>query len=214
MSKNEPLIVAISRQFGAGGAYIGERVAARMKALYVDHQIVEEAARKLKLTESEIKAKNIFEIPSWVKRIQSIGKEVGVYVPPALETPFHDEFYDAQVEVIKDIAQKQTCVFTGHGGIYHILRDHPNLLSVLLYASFDFRKARLNEIYKLSEKDTVKLIHRQDDEREKYLQALTGKDWRDVTNYHLCLNSGVLGMKATEEIIVQTINLRFGITIM
>jgi len=44
MDKASPFVITISRQLGSGGAYLGQRLAFRLNALYLDHQIVFEAA--------------------------------------------------------------------------------------------------------------------------------------------------------------------------
>jgi len=43
-----------SRQLGSGGAYLGQRLAFRLNALYLDHQIVFEAAKELKIPEEDV----------------------------------------------------------------------------------------------------------------------------------------------------------------
>jgi len=45
MTKISPYVITISRQLGSGGAYLGQRLAIRLNALYLDHEIVREAAQ-------------------------------------------------------------------------------------------------------------------------------------------------------------------------
>jgi cytidylate kinase len=49
-----------------------------------------------------------------------------------------------------------------------------------------------------------------DRERARYLKMLTGQDWLDARQYHLSLDTGVLGMEKSEEIILETFRVRFG----
>jgi cytidylate kinase len=49
-----------------------------------------------------------------------------------------------------------------------------------------------------------------DQERARYLKALTGLDWLDARQYHLSLDTGVLGLEKSEAIILETFHIRFG----
>ena len=40
--------------------------------------------------------------------------------------------------MLQDIAAKESCVMTGRSG-FHVFRDHPNHLSILIQASMPFR---------------------------------------------------------------------------
>ena len=54
MSKTPPYVITISRQLGSGAAYIGRRLALRLNALYLDHEIVRQAAQELKIPEEHV----------------------------------------------------------------------------------------------------------------------------------------------------------------
>ena len=49
MTKTSPCVITISRQLGSGGAYLGQRLAQSLKFLYLDHEIVHQAAEELKI---------------------------------------------------------------------------------------------------------------------------------------------------------------------
>jgi hypothetical protein len=41
------------------------------------------------------------------------------------------------------------------------------------------------------------------------LRTLTGHDWLDARQYHLCLDTGAVGLEKTEELIITAFQARF-----
>jgi cytidylate kinase len=54
MTEAVPYVITISRQLGSGGAFLGQRLAFRLNALYLDHEIVRQAAQELKIPEENL----------------------------------------------------------------------------------------------------------------------------------------------------------------
>ena len=134
---------------------------------------------------------------------------IGTYVPPALEMVTDETVHDTESEVIKRVAQEKSVLIIGRGG-FHILRQHPNHLSIYLHADITFRQQRVQKLYNVSGQQALKFIESVDKERARYLHALTGRDWTNALQYQLCLDTSVLGLDKAEEIIVDTVRARFG----
>ena len=209
MSQTEPYVISISRQIGCGGSYIGKRLASRLGILYVDREIITRAAQKLNVTEKEIIARNEKVTPLWRSMVEATlyGNPFG-YVPPPLNVPSDKELYQAEAEIIQDIARQASVVIIGRAG-YHTLRNHSRHLSVFLHADVAFREQRVQEIYHLSAAEARKQVQSTDSSRASYLHAKTGGDWVDARQYHLALDTGVLGLELVEEIIVTAVQARF-----
>ena len=211
MSTNLPLVVTISRLVGSGGDYLGHRLASHLKALYLDHEIVRQAAQKLKISEEYLETRDEKFTPFWTSMIESIGlKDYGVYIAPSLNLPNDKDIFNAEKEVILRVAEQHSAVIVGRAGSY-ILREHHNHISILLHASEDFRKKRLQELYNLTEKEAIQTLHSEDEKRAKYLHAFTGSDWSNARQYHLCLDTGIIGITESEEVILKTLQVRFGV---
>lgn len=102
--------------------------------------------------------------------------------------------------MIKELAQKESCVIVGRCASY-ILKDYPNVLSVFVHADEEFCLKCAMERNSMSEKEMLRYIERTDKYRSDYYFYHTGKKWADARNYDLCLNSGKLGFeKCVEEI--------------
>jgi len=213
MVQTDPFALTITRQLGSGAAYIGQKIAARLGALYLDREILEWAAQQLHVSPESLEPRDEALTPLWVSVVQSFAcASPGiVYAPPPLSQPTDKEVFEAEAQVISQVARAQSAVVVGRGGI-HALRDQPRHLSVFLHASEGFRLRRVEQVYHLSAEDARSAIEWRDSIRTRYHRMLTGRDWYDATQYDLCLDTGVVGIDASAELILSCLRRRFGVT--
>jgi cytidylate kinase len=210
MKETSPFVVTISRQVGSGGAYLGKRLAARLNVLYLDREIVSQAAKELKMPAASLETRDEKLTPFWQSLLESyVNITPTPYVPPPLHMPTDRKLYMTESDVITRIARRRSAVIVGRGG-YYVLRQHPRRLSVLLHADITFRQKRIQELYRVSAKEALKLIESVDKERERYLRAFTGQNCMDARNYHVSLDTSLVGLEAAEEIILVAFRARFG----
>lgn len=210
MENATPLVISISRQKGCGGAYLGQRLARALGILYLDQELVAEIAKKLGEPIEFVEAHDERVVSLWESMIESLSCSYPwSYTPP----PAHVAAYqvaEQESEAIMKIAYEKSVVIVGRGASY-LLRDHPKHVSVYLYASMQSRSQRVREIYNLPHQEAMKLIDKVDIERERYKKSLSGLDPRVATQYHIALDTGVLGLEKTEALILQYVHLRFGV---
>ena len=210
MTKTMPFVITISRQLGSGGAYLGQRLALRLNALYLDHEIVRQAAQELKIPEEHVAVRDEKVTSNWQSMLQSIAySNSWSYAPPALGILNDADLYKTESDIITRIANQRSAVIVGRGGHY-VLRNHPRCLNVFIHADPDFRQKRVEEVYNVSPEKAMKLMCSVDQERARYLRALTGQDWLDARQYHLSLDTGVLGLEKAEHIILETLQALVG----
>jgi cytidylate kinase len=210
MNNELPYVLTISRQLGCGGAYLGQRLAIRLNAVYLDHEIVRQAAQELKVSEEYLRHRDERVTSTWQSVLQSIAySNSWAYAPPPLDILNDEELYNVESDIITRVAKQRTAVIVGRGG-YYILRNHPRCLNVLLHAAIDFRQKRVEALYKVSPQKALKLINSVDQERARYLRAITGQDCMDARQYHLSLDTSVVGMEKAEHIILETLQAKFG----
>ena len=75
---------------------------------------------------------------------------------------------------------------TGRSG-FHVFRDHPNHLSILIQASMPFRVERIMRKQNMTEEEARKTIERVDKMRENYVKKYTGTSRYDTRNYQLVI---------------------------
>ena len=132
-------IIAISRQFGSGGAWIGRALAQRL-GYDADRDILAEASRRLNVETSELEPleERVRTFWSGIGRVLSRGAVDGPFMPPPLPSVSEVELFAAEREIIQTIADEGSAVIVGRGAA-HILRDRPDVLRVFLHAPFDTR---------------------------------------------------------------------------
>lgn len=186
-------IITISREFGSGGRTIGKKVAEKLGISCYDAELLQEIAKRSGFSEKYI-------------------KEAGEYTPGTFfATAFanrsfsptsEDMLWEVQYKVILELAEKEPCVIVGRCAD-SILRERTNCLKVFIYADMDFRAKRIVQEYGERTESPEQRLKDKDKRRAAYYRFYTDMKWGDVKNYHLTLNSGVLGIDQCVDIISQ-----------
>ena len=184
-------VITISREFGSGGRTIGKKVAEQLGIPCYDAEIIQEMVKETGFT------------PEYVK-------EAGEYTPGSfLSSAFsyllfgptnEDILWEHQYKVITELAQKGPCVIVGRCADY-ILQDKADCLKVFIHADMDFRAQRIVEVYGEREQSPEERLRDKDKRRAAYHRFYTDMKWGYAQNYHLTLNSGVLGIDQCVKII-------------
>ena len=124
-----------------------------------------------------------------------------------LEMPMNHRIFLAQFDAIRKIADKGPCVIVGRCADY-VLRDHDNVLNVFIKASMEERIKRITMLYDMDQMKAEETIRKADKQRATYYNYYATGTWGDVTNYHLCLDTGVMGIDGAVELIRSAVELR------
>ena len=90
----------------------------------------------------------------------------------------------------------------------YVLRDHENVLNVFIKASMEERVKRITKLYELDPMKAEETIRKADKQRATYYNYYATGTWGDVSNYHLTLDTGVLGVDGAVELIRRAVELR------
>jgi cytidylate kinase len=201
--KKKPyLIVTIARTMGSGGSFVGKRLATRLGCRYLDREILVEAAGRLKRDPEALESYDERHLSFWerTRMAYAFGAPDAPYAPPPV-TVDDMELFDTQKTIIRETVGRGPAVVVGRAG-YWILKGERGLLSVFLHAPMDQRIKRVRKVYKMASDDEAReIISQSDRQREHFIKACTGKDWKDPTNYHLCVDTHRLGTPTTIELI-------------
>lgn len=190
-------IIVIGRQFGSGGHEIGEKLAKELKIPFYDKRLVEDAAAELGINSTEAEPFDEKAISQFVIAYAARHKyEYSLYTGNYEEVST-DRLFQQQQKIIKELAKQGSCVIVGRCADY-ILRERGDVLSVFVSADFESRIERIMNKYHMSEKQAEKVILKKDKERKTYYKQHTGQKWGNSKNYHMVLNTGLLG---TDEIV-------------
>ncbi|GAB6106059.1 cytidylate kinase-like family protein [Fusibacter bizertensis] len=210
MVQGLPLVITINRQLGSGGAFLGRQLAEKLKMLYLDREIINKVAEELGTLPENLEWRDERIISKWQAIINSIGYSQSVlYSPAEYIMPSDKEIFKAESDIILKIANERSAVIIGRGSSY-ILQNHPNHVSIYLHANVEFRKQRVQEIYGVSSEDAIKSMESSDKFRARYIHELTGLEMNDARQYHLSIDTGVLGLEKAENLIYDYLRTRFG----
>lgn len=90
-----------------------------------------------------------------------------------------DKLWTIQYNIIQELAEKSSCVIVGRCADY-VLRDKADCLKVFIHSDLEHRAA--------------------------YYRFCTDMKWGRAQNYHVCLDSGELGIEKCVEIIYSSIS--------
>jgi len=201
------LIVTLNRQYGSGGKEVGVKLAKRLNLKVYDDEVLEAAAKKSGIRKEYFQKVDEKPTDSFLYALAMNSLSINSAVNPFDTTLSSDNLFNAQAEAIKDIANRESCIIIGRCADY-ILRNEPGCMSVFLCADMDKRVKRICKLYKLNEKEASKRIHSFDKKRESYYGYYAGKEWSSCTSYHLCVDTGVLGIDKAVDLISYYIDLK------
>ncbi len=181
-------IVTVSREFGSGGRTIARKAADLIGIPCYDQEIITNLARESKFTEDFVSAEIENVHSTWFA-----GFTTGIPTPS-------DTIWVAQCKVIKELAEKGSCIIVGRCADY-ILRGLHDCLNVFIHADYDFRAKRITEVYGENEVPTIRRLKEKDKSRAAYYLNYTDETWGLLRNYDVTLNSGVLGIDKCAEVI-------------
>lgn len=183
-------IITIGREFGSGGREIGEKLAKELGIPFYDKQIISLAAKKSGISE-ELFAENEDKVTSsFLYSIATGMYFMGSHVSPVSEMPLSDKLFFVQSDIIKEVAQKGSCVIVGRCADY-VLKEVPNCFHVFIYAPMDFRKKRAVEKYGVDAKFCEDTLRKADKKRASFYNYYSSQKWGRTGNYDICLSSAI-----------------------
>ena len=105
-----------------------------------------------------------------------------------------------QSEVIKGIAEKGPAIFVGRCSNY-ILRDK-RCLDVFISAPEAARIKRIMERTGLAEDEAKDMMEKKNKSRESYYNFFSFGNWGAASDYDLCVDSSILGIQGTADLII------------
>ena len=196
------IIITIARQFGSGGREIGEKVAAILGIPKYDRELITMSVQDANINPEVAERADEVAANSLLYTLAVGSNAFGAAHHFGYTMPINDRLFVLQSDLIRRLAEKESCVIIGRCADY-VLHDHPHRLSVFIYGDIADRKKRIATRHEITEDRALDLINKTDRRRASYYNFYTGSKWGRYDNYHLAINSGALGMDGTAEIIAE-----------
>ena len=183
-------IITISRQFGAGGITLGERLAKRLNYRYVNEEMIKEVASKANVSTDGIYA---FEQQAGTKLTKLVDRVIsGNFIERLLggQTSYLDErrYVALVTDIINDLYQEDNAIIIGRGGQY-ILRERTNAWHILLVAEEKYRQEFICKKYNVAPSQAERAMTKGDSQRDRFLRCFLPQSPDDPRSYHLTINT-------------------------
>ena len=187
-------IITIGREFGAGGAKVGRKVAKELGLEYYDKDIILKTAMASRNLDPE-------QVRRWDERVpKNFGFAQSLF--DFYNKPLEEEIWKAQRDAIRELANKESCVIVGRNGDY-ILKEFDHCLNVFIHAGFEWRVRRMTGMMDQVPADqVVNDVRAVDRARKKYCEYYTNRVYGDARNYDLTLNTEKLGIDKAVQMIL------------
>ena len=197
-------IITIGRQYGSSGHEVGRRLAAKLGVRCVDKELITLAAEKSGMSEETLMHVDEKAASSLLYTLV-MGSNMYHSAIDRFNVPINDKLFCLQADIIREIAEQESCVIVGRCADY-ILAEHPGLVKVFIYSSFE---ARVQQILTrptttgetITEAQARDLIMKTDKRRQYYYNYYTGNKWGKAENYDISLSTEKIGVDGAEEVL-------------
>ena len=196
-------VITIGRQYGSGGRELGQILAKKLGFEFYDEELVTMAAEKNKMHKDILRAVDEKATKSLLYTLVTGSDLRFMNSSIQYEMPINDKLFITQSEIIKNLADKSSCVIVGRCADY-VLRDSAQkCLHLFIYADLEDRIKRISQKYDLTPEKAKDKIHKIQKSRKAYYNYYSNREWGNVSNYDLCVNTGKLGLEKAADVICE-----------
>ena len=204
MSSN--IVITMARQYGSGGKTIGAMLAKELGINCYSREILRMASEESGINErlfgmSDEKMKGA----GWFK-ILSRPYDGELLPPEDKDFVSEENIFNYQAKIIKDLAEKESCVIVGRCADY-ILREREDCLNVFIFADNESKIERAEKYFNITREEAPAVLKKKDKARANHYKYYTDQEWGMASNYDLCLNSGLIGIEGCVKAIQQVLEL-------
>lgn len=189
------LIISIGREVGSGGHEIAEILAKHYNIPLLDKNILEDIAAKKNVDASDLKdVDKKFVFPLITRNVRGFSSSI------------QENVYLLQFEYLQEKAKAgESFIIVGRCG-EDVLKEYDALVSIFVLGDKAVKKARIMEKYDKNEFMAERMMREKDTERKLYHNSFCEGKWGDSRNYNISVNSSVLGIEETAELLIDFID--------
>ena len=200
-------VITISRQFGAGGKTVANRVARKLGYDIAHEEIIETLAEMAQVTTDGVRT---YEVEDLDNRdagasFAASKKFIDRIFDPSKKYMDGNRYVELLNQILPQIAAKGNSIILGRGAQF-ILKDHPGSIHVLLIADIDDRIDFMQETYNLSRTEAANSVHKQGVRRRKLMKLFHSEDYDQPVHYDLVLNMSKLDIDLAAEMICSLVD--------
>ncbi|MEI0798137.1 cytidylate kinase-like family protein [Brachyspira intermedia] len=197
------IIITISRQYGSGGRNIGKLIANKLNINFYDKEFVEIVAKRTGINKQYLE--------NMEEKFTNDNLFFSAFHKEHFSSPFSgqikystlDTMFEIQSEVIKDIANKGSCVIIGRCANFILKNTGHKCFNVFVHAPNKDRIERITKEYGVKIEDAETQLINTDKYRSNYYKYYTGMEWGNMINYNLTIDSGYFNEENVCNIIIE-----------
>ncbi len=191
------LIISVGREFGSAGHEIAQKLAEHYNIPLLDSNLLEEAA-----SDKNMDARNL-------QHLDEKHKKYGLYrTVRGFSSHPEDNVAFMQFDYLRKKASRGDSFVVVGRCSEDILKEYRSMISIFILGDIDCKKARIKELYGLSDFQASKLIKEEDTKRKRYHNSYCEGKWGDSRNYDISVNSSKAGLENTLKILIDYIDIR------
>lgn len=203
INSNKLPVITISREYGAGGSSIAEGLSKILGIPWYDRDFVKFTSEISGYSEEEIDEEGE-ELSGSQRLLDVILNNVAAY------NSSHDAIFKAQKESMLELAESP-CILVGRCGNIILREAGVESFDIFLYADFDVRLKRAEQLVKDPKMDLKKYVEKRDALRENYYKAYTKHPITRAQDYNICLDTGAFGYDKCISLLAQLIKDKYQI---
>lgn len=214
--ESDRIVITIARQCGSGGTEIGHLLARQSGLHYLDHEIIDEVARRSSMAVEDVEKQDEQTSGSLGHVLAALNSNMPFNLnysqllqPRAQKASgptYEQAYFHLTQRVVLEMASTGDAVIIGRGGQF-LLRGLPRILHVSIFAPLPRRIENVMQHFQLSHSEAIEFIERRDGATAHYLRHYYGSDGNRPELYHLLINTGLFSFEMAAHLIAQALPL-------
>lgn len=206
-------VITISRMYGSGGSEVAERVAQALGWSLFDNAMIDAVAERSGLTRAEVSAQDE-RVPSMAERVAAaLSLASPEMMPPVPSGPMEtteERIVAVTRRVIEEAVQIGPAVFVGRGA-QCLLAERSDALHVFCFAPRSTLRAYEMQKSNVGSSEADRRVADINKQREQYVKRHWNRNWLAHENYHLCVNTGWLGIDGAADLVLEAARRQFAV---
>lgn len=202
LSKEDHLVICISRTQGSAGNDIGFELADQLKINYYDVEIFNQVLKRLEAEKDGVKdTENFVEFNKYSKE-HHVGPKTWLKQFNRYHgLPKQDAVFFNMSDLICNLARTEDCIIMGRCADAILKNNRIPHISLFISAPFSVRVEHIMETKNMKLKEASRFLKKMDRQHKHYYEFYTGEKWGKPENYDLCINSANYGIQETIDVI-------------
>ena len=190
-------VIAINREYGAGGRALAAILSERLGIPYYDRDFVKKTIEESGYEKEDVEREGE-EMSKPARVLNNFLNSTVSYQSS------HDAIYMAEKKLILELA-KSPCIIVGRGADHILGEAGVDVLSVYLHGPLELRVKRATELGENGDMPPEKFVEEHDRKRQTFYKQYTGRELFDASNYTFCFDVGKVSIPECAEIIIDQI---------